>query len=99
MCRFELGLLGGLSFPEPVVLLGSFGEVWSSRVTARMVLVPVIEASLSMVVGLVVASGWLCRRLTELVELEPEPVVVVVALGLVQLPGLVGPEPPGSVLA
>ena len=90
----EPGLLGALSFPEPVVLLGSFGEVWSSRVTVQMGLVPAIEASSSMVVGLVFAFGWSCQRLPEPVVPEPELVVVVgVVLEPVSLPGPVGPEP------
>ena len=48
-----------------------------------MVLVPVIEAASLMVGGLDVASEWPCLMLMGLVELEPEPVVVVVELGLV----------------
>ena len=90
----EPGLLGALSFPEPLELLQPSGEVWFSLVAARKVPVPVIEASSSMVVGLVFAFGWSCRRLTELVGPEPElVVVVVVVLGPVLLPGPVGPEP------
>ena len=95
----EPGLLGASSFPEPVVLLKPSGEVWFSLVTARKVPVPVIEASSSMVVGLVFAFGWSCRRLTELVGPEPELVVVVVVLGPVRLPGPVGPEPLVAALA
>ena len=93
MSRFEPGLLGASSFPEPVVLIGSFGEIWISRVTVRMVLVPVIEASSLMVGGLVVASEWPCLMSMGLVELEPEPVVVVVELGLVRLLEPVGLVP------
>ena len=90
----EPGLLGASSFPEPVVLLKPSGEVWFSRVAARKVPVPVIEASSSTVVGLVFAFDWSCLRLTGPVEPGSELVVVVgVVLGPVLLPEPVGPEP------
>ena len=90
----EPGLLGALSFPEPVVPLAPSGGVWSSRVAARMVPVLVIEASSSMVAGLVFAFDWSCQSLTGLVGPDSElVVVVVVVLGPVLLPGPVGPEP------
>ena len=96
----EPGLLGASSFPEPVVLLKPSGEVWFSRVAARKVPVPVIEASSSTVVGLVFAFDWSCRRLTGPVEPDSELVVVVgVVLGPVSLPGPVGPEPLVAALA
>ena len=90
----EPGLLGASSFPEPVVLLKPSDEVWFSLVAVRKVPVPVMEASLSTVVGLVFAFDWSCRKLTGPVELGSELVVVEgVVLGPVSLLGPAGPEP------
>ena len=96
----EPGLLGALSFPEPVVLLKSSGEVWFSRVAARKVPVPVTEVSSLTVSGLVSVFDWSCRRLTGPVEPGSELVAVAVAVLGPGLPlGLVGPEPPVVALA
>ena len=95
----EPGLLGASSFPEPLVLLKPSGEVWFSLVAARKVPVLGIGASLLTVAGLVSGFDWSCRRLTGLVEPGSELVVVVVVLGPVPPPGLVGPEPPAVALA
>ena len=87
----EPGLLGASSFPEPVVLLGPLGEALS--------LAGAGGAAWVVRRGLVFPFGRPFRRLTELVGPEPDPVVVVVELGPVLLPGPVGPEPLVAVLA
>ena len=83
MSQVELGLLGASSFLKLSALRGLLGETWTSRAAVQMVPVPVIGVSWLTAGGRVIVSESPCPRSNELVELEPEPVAVVVELALV----------------